>query len=164
MYVTKCYRVEIFWHPQFLRVGKVLEALQIKWQVFVTFLCLSAVLSKALSHCIYVLFCLPAVRGLPLGVDSSSGAVSLLLALGVCGVAVLKLSQGGPARLTVSVLKHFVPLLCASQQCCWQHGAGTLKGTRCALLVELVKLVCFYLCQVLHVTYKLLSPPWLETA
>lgn len=92
------------------------------------------------------------------------GCISLLSALGIRGGVMLKLSQGGPARLSVSVLKHFVLLPCASQQCCWQHGAGTLKGTCHALLIKLIKLICFiimlfviiayYLCQGLHVTLQ----------
>lgn len=75
------------------------------------------------------------------------GCVSFLLALGVCGVVMVKLSQGGPARLAVSIWKHFVPLPLLL-------AAGALKGTSHAGLVELIKLICFYLCQVLHVTHS----------
>lgn len=75
------------------------------------------------------------------------GCFSPLPAFGVCGVMVLRLSQGGTARLDA-----FVSLLCASSSAAGSsvHGA---QGR--ALLRALGK--------PLHVACKLLSPHRLET-
>lgn len=63
-------------------MGKVLEALQVKYLCNLNVF-FSALLKVAFSHCIYVLFCLAAVHGLPFCVGSSSGVVPLFLGLGM---------------------------------------------------------------------------------
>lgn len=149
-------RVQIFWHPQFLRVVRVLEALQVKQQVFVTFLCFSVLLRKALSHCIYVLFfCLLAVRGLPLHVGSSSGDASPFSWL--WRSVVLKLSLGGSARLNRLCLEALYAFavcfsaawhrdaqgdtLCLAGRACKASLLLPLSGAACHLQVALTSMV-----------------------
>lgn len=107
--------------------------------IFVTFLCLSALLKAALSHCIYVLFCLPAVYGLPFHMDSSSGVVSPSSWAWVHCDVVLKLSRGSQPDLlspywSTLCLFHVFPL---KPLAVWHRDS---EGVCCALLAELVKL------------------------
>lgn len=90
------------------------------------------------------------------------GCVPLFLGLGTLWCCGAEAEPRKSARHPATIMKHFVPLPCVSSGAIGSMAQG-LKGTCCALLVELVKLTHFYIRQVLHIFYKLLSPPLLET-
>lgn len=88
------------------------------------------------------------------------GCVPLFLGLGTlwcCAEAEPRKS----ARFTITILKHFVPFSCVSSEAIGSVAQGFRGGMLC--LAGRASKTYFYLCQVLHIIYKLVSPPWLET-
>lgn len=88
------------------------------------------------------------------------GCVPLFLGLGTlwcCAEAEPRKS----ARFTITILKHFVPFSRVSSEAIGNVAQGFKGGMLC--LAGRASKTYFYLCQVLHIIYKLVSPPWLET-